>query len=118
MVRTSGGGKPPPYAVGTDRPVRWFSACTGGGTHRSRPTNHMGSPFVFVGRHLRVPPCGGGVDDRHIPANPYTPIDPPPAGLGGLWPSHRNNAKHGLSALPHFLRTTESNHKKISKSQI
>ena len=93
MVRTSGGGKPPPYAVGTDRPVRWFSACTGGGTHRSRPTNHMGSPFVFVGRHLCVPPCGGGVDNRCIPANPYRTVrkfdgavcGPTPQG-GFSWP--------------------------------
>ena len=56
-MHANGGGKPPPYAVGTFRPIRWFSVHTGGGTHRSRPTNHMGSPLVFVGRHLRVPPC-------------------------------------------------------------
>ena len=170
---------------------------TGGGTHRSRPTNHMGSPLVFVGRHLRVPPCGmrdgapphcgecvptarasprptqsertnrscgfqcvpagrcghrplqgayhltapyqrrdtqvppyelcrqsvgecraapvcaavrcGGDDDRRIPANPY-PMYHPPAGLRGLWPSHRNNAKHGLRALPHKFGGTAPNH--------
>ena len=40
---------------------------TGGGTHRSRPTSHVGSPCGNVGRHLCVPPCGGGVDDRCIP---------------------------------------------------
>ena len=222
-TRTGGGGKPPPYAVGTDRPVRWFSACTGGGTRRSRPTNHMGSPFVFVGRHLCVPPCGGGVDDRHVPANPYRVIrkfdgaacgttpqgglswpvgpirllptssrrqrvsftgvlgrtrtsgggKPPPyavgtnqpvmwflvhtggtcfdgavcgptpqggfswpvgpihllwasaptkrirnpvlAGLRGLWPSHHNNAKHGLSALPHPFCGSVPNHKNHPK---
>ena len=51
------GGKPPSYTVGTYQPVMWFSVHTPGGTHRSRPTNHMGSPLAFVGRHLRVPPC-------------------------------------------------------------
>ena len=57
-MRTGGGGKPPPYAVRTYQPVMWFSACTSGGTHRSRPTNYVGSPSGNVGRHLRVPPCG------------------------------------------------------------
>ena len=42
--------------------------------------------------------------------------NPLPAGLRGLWPSHRNNAKHGLSALPHPFRTTAPNHYKTSKS--
>ena len=86
-------GQAPALRGGTDRPVRWFSACTGGGTRRSRPTNHMGSPFVFVGRHLCVPPCGGGVDDRCIPANPYRTVrkfdgaacGPTPQG-GFSWP--------------------------------
>ena len=41
------------------------------------------------------------------------PWNIPPAGLRGLWPSHRNNAKHGLSALPHPFRTTAPNHYKI-----
>ena len=42
----------------------------------------------------------------------------PPAGLRGRRPSHRNNAKHGLSALPHPFRATAPNQIKLSKSQI
>ena len=41
------------------------------------------------------------------------PLTNPPAGLGGLWPSHRNNAKHGLSALPHFFQPDAPNHYKL-----
>ena len=42
------------------RPLRrcWSAVRCSGGTHRSRPTSFVGSAFVFVGRHLRVPPCG------------------------------------------------------------
>ena len=47
-------------------------------------------------RNTRVPP-------HEIIRNPV------PAGLRGLWPSHRNNAKHGLSALPHFFQRTAPN---------
>ena len=56
---------PPPAGVDSGghlltvvRPTAPGRTRTGGGTHRSRPTNHMGSPLMFVGRHLRVPPCG------------------------------------------------------------
>ena len=100
---------------------------TSGGTHRSRPTNHMGSPLVFVGRHLRVPPCrmrdgfsphcGESVPAAgHIGPALRDHANPLPAGLRGLWPSHRNNAKHGLRTLPHPFRTAAPNHYKNSKS--
>ena len=56
---------PVPAAGASPRPtgrnvsvIRWISVHPGGGTHRSRPTNHMGSPSGNVGRHLCVPPCG------------------------------------------------------------
>ena len=35
-----------------------------------------------------------------------------PAGLRGLWPSHRNNAEHGLRTLPHKFGGTAPNHLK------
>ena len=124
---------------------------TSGGTHRSRPTNHMGSPLVFVGRHLRVPPCrmrdgfsphcgesvpAAGASPRPTRSEHFRPFggfwcvpaaghigpalrdhaNPLPAGLRGLWPSHRNNAKHGLRTLPHPFRTAAPNHYKNSKS--
>ncbi len=146
------GGKPPSYTVGTYQPVMWFSVHTPGGTHRSRPTNHMGSPLVSVGRHLRVPPCGiwagppphrdepipphappptgaegpkalspqqceawienptAPIQSHRTGMSPYRPMHHPPAGLRGLWPSHRNNAKHGLRTLPHPFRATAPNH--------
>ena len=44
------------------------------------------------------------------------PLTKLPAGLRGLWPSHRNNAKHGLSALPHPLRTAAPNHYKKTQN--
>ena len=115
MVYTGGGGKPPPYAVGTSQPVVWFSVHTGGGTHRSRPTNYVGSPSGNVGRHLCVPPCGVGVTMTGAFRRTRTPCTNPPAGLRGRRPSHRNNAKHGLRTLPHFFRTTAPNHYKKLK---
>ena len=47
--------------------------------------------------------------DTQVP--PYEIIrNPVPAGLRGLWPSHRNNSKHGLRTLPHPLRAAAPNH--------
>ena len=47
-----------------------------------------------------------------------TPCANLPAGLRGLWPSHRNNAKHGLSALPHFFQRTAPNPIKIPTLKV
>ena len=77
------GGKPPSYTVGTYQPVMWFSVHTPGGTHRSRPTNHMGSPLVSVGRHLRVPPCGIWAGPPPHRDEPMPPHAPPPGGAEG-----------------------------------
>ena len=77
------GGKPPSYTVGTYQPVMWFSVHTPGGTHRSRPTNHMGSPLVSVGRHLRVPPCGIWAGPPPHRDEPIPPHAPPPGGAEG-----------------------------------
>ena len=108
-----------------------------GASPRSTGRNVWGHPVVFgayrrrdtqvppyelcrqsVGECRAAPVCAavrcGGDDDRRIPANPY-PMYHLPAGLRGLWPSHRNNAKHGLRTLPHFFRTTAPNHYKKLK---
>ena len=77
------GGKPPSYTVGTYQPVMWFSVHTPGGTHRSRPTNHMGSPLVSVGRHLRVPPCGIWAGPPPHRDEPIPPHAPSPGGAEG-----------------------------------
>ena len=56
-----------------------------------------------------IPPAGHGMVPHRTRANPYHPMYQPPAGLRGRRPSHRNNAEHGLSALPHPFRTTAPN---------
>ena len=61
----------------------WFSVHTPGGTHRSRPTNHMGSPLVSVGRHLRVPPCGIWAGPPPHRDEPIPPHAPPSGGAEG-----------------------------------
>ena len=47
--------------------------------------------FTFCGRRLLQSIC----------VSRTNPLPKPPAGLRGLWPSQRNNAKHGLRTLPH-----------------
>ena len=71
---TGGGGKPPPYAVGINRPVRWFSVRTNGGTHRSRPTSYVGSSYVFVGDDAHIVPAVWSNDARYTRANPYQAV--------------------------------------------
>ena len=66
----------------------------------------------------RMGPSGGF---RRVPAAGHTGpalrdhTNPLPAGLRGLWPSYRNNAKHGLRTLPHFFQPTAPNHYKQLK---
>ena len=74
QMRTGGGGKPPPYAVGINRPVRWFSMRTSGGTHRSRPTSYVGSSYVFVGDDAHIVPAVWSNDARYTRANPYQAV--------------------------------------------
>ena len=52
-------GYPPPAAGASPRPTGWNPSARGkwnvpasGGTHRSRPTVHVGSPSMFVGRGI------------------------------------------------------------------
>ena len=71
---SGGGGKPPPYAVGINRPVRWFSVRTNGGTHRSRPTSYVGSSYVFVGDDAHIVPAVWSNDARYTRANPYQAV--------------------------------------------
>ena len=83
VKRTGGGGKPPPYGVGTNQPVMWFSVRTGGGTHRSRPTNHAGSPSVFVGDDVHIVPAVSGIVCHCMEANPYRRTTPQDAVFDG-----------------------------------
>ena len=46
------------------------------------------------------------------------PLTKLPAGLRGLWPSHRNNAKHGLRALPNQFCSTGRNHYNIPTFKV
>ena len=68
---------------------------TSGGTHRSRPTNHMGSPLVFVGDDAHIVPAVASIVYRCIVANTIPHIDSAkfdgaacgPTPQGGLsWP--------------------------------
>ena len=77
---------PVPAAGASPRPtgrnvsvIRWISVHPGGGTHRSRPTNHMGSPSGNVGRHLCVPPCGTNGHSTCAPGRMRTAPHPGPS---------------------------------------
>ena len=63
---------------------------TGGRTHRSRPTNHMGSPLVFVGDDAHIVPAVASIVYRCIVANTIPHIDSAKfdgAACGPMWAS-------------------------------
>ena len=100
---------------------RW-GVNAGGASPRPTVWNISAHPVVFgVYRRADVEsaptgcipfnnPTTGGGTHRSRPTRAIQ--NPVPAGLLGLWPSHRNNAKHGLRALPHFFQPTASNQNK------
>ncbi len=79
------------------RPTAPGRTRTGGGTHRSRPTNHMGSPLMFVGRHLRVPPCG--IWDGPL----LHPGESVPAAGASPRPTGRKQSVFTRTAIPHCV---------------
>ncbi len=94
---------------GMPAPTLWMD---GGAVRRRgqapalRGWNVSACPVVF----RRVPAAGHTGPALRDHTNPL------PAGPRGLWPSYRNNAKHGLSALPHFFQPTAPNHYKTTQN--